>query len=285
MLNLRRAKREDKKQILDISRTIWDGDDYIPNIVDKWIKDEEGEFTVAQVDGIIKGFAKFTVLSPGEFWLEGIRVDRNSRGLGMGKEITKYFIQKAKQMNFKLLGLSTYVENYESISIIERYNFKKATSFKFFYKSGDFDINNESKFEKVTDFRDVLYILHTKEMKSRNNYLSFDWTFMKVNERLLKELVKEGYVYVLRENGVIKSTIILSDKMCKGNELSINYIDGEGYYEKGIKFALTKCKEGKYDALSFMCPDIEEIKRAANKEKMGTFGDYSTDVFVYEYKE
>lgn len=285
MINLRRATEKDKESILNISKTIWEGDDYIPLVVDEWIADDKGEFTVAEIDGKVKGFAKFTVLRPGEYWLEGMRADRKSRGLGIGKEITKYYIDKAKEKGYKSLALSTYIENYESIKIIEKFGFKKTTSFKFFYKSGEINLNlfDVKHFEKVSNVEEVKYILNSNEMNASNGYLSFDWIFMKATEELLEELINEGSVYILKEGQNIKSTIILSNKMAKGKGLSISYLGGKGYYLDGINFTLSKYLEGGYDGLSFMCPDIEEMKESAYKAGFETFGNYSTDVFVYEY--
>ncbi|WP_054870627.1 GNAT family N-acetyltransferase [Caloranaerobacter sp. TR13] len=285
MISLRKATEKDKESILGISKTIWDGDDYIPLVVDDWIADKEGEFTVAEIDGKVKGFAKFTVLRPGEYWLEGIRVDSKSRGMGIGKEITKYYIDKAKKKGYKSLALSTYIENYESIKIIEKFGFKKTTAFRFFYKSGEIDLNlsNVKHFEKATEVEEVKYILNSNEIKASNGYLSFDWTFMKATEELLEELINEGSIYVLKEGQNINSTIILSNKKAKGKGLSISYLGGKGYYLDGINFAFSKYLEGGYDWLSFMCPDIQEIKESAYKAGFETFENYQVDVFVYEY--
>ncbi|WP_052045304.1 GNAT family N-acetyltransferase [Caloranaerobacter azorensis] len=285
MINIRRATEHDKESILSISKTIWDGDDYIPLIVDEWIADRKGEFTVVEVDGEIKGFAKFTVLRPEEYWLEGIRVSSKSRGLGIGKEITKYYIDKAKKKGYKSLALSTYIENYESIKIVEKFGFKRTAAFKSFYKSGKVNLNisNIKRFDRVTRVEEVKHILNSSEIKASNGYLSFDWTFMRITEELVEELINEGSVYVLKEDQNIKSTIILSNKKAKGKGLSISYLGGEGYYLDGINFAFSKYLEGGYDWLLFMCPDIQDIKEAAYKAGFETYGDYQTDVFVYEY--
>ncbi|RKD30564.1 GNAT family N-acetyltransferase [Thermohalobacter berrensis] len=247
MLNIRRVNKEDREDIISISTTIWEGDDYIPNIVDKWIDDREGEFTVAELNGQVVGFAKLTVLKPGDIWLEGIRVDKRYRGLGIGKEMTRYFIDKAKRMKAKSISLSTYIENHESIKIIEKNGFKKSVSFKIFYGNDNYQSTKKAKkYKKVDNFDDISYILDSNQMKLRKNYIAFDWTFIKLDKKLLEELINRGDVYVLKENNEVKSTLILSNKMSKANGLSLSYIDGEDYYEDGLKFAVNKFKSKGY---------------------------------------
>ena len=46
-IELRGARSEDKPRILEISSQIWEGNDYVPFIVDDWLSDAGGEFVEA----------------------------------------------------------------------------------------------------------------------------------------------------------------------------------------------------------------------------------------------
>lgn len=283
MLVFRKARMEDKENILNISKTVWDGEDYLPNIYEKWVKDKKGEFTIAELDGDVIGCAKFTALRDNEYWLEGIRVNEKYRGLGIGKKITSYYLDKAKNTGYKSLALSTYIENYESIKIIEKFGFENTTKFKLYYHDTNEQLMNSKVYERVDNFDQVRYILSSNELSKRNGYLAFDWTFVKATEDLLKELIEDGSVYMLKNDGEIKSTIILSDKMSKSNELSVNYIDGDNYILDGFKFALQKYQEEGYKGLTFMCPGIERMKKTVLEAGLKACDDYNEDVLVYEY--
>ena len=43
MLKVRKIKPPDKARAIEITKNIWDGDDYIYRVFDKWVKDKEGE--------------------------------------------------------------------------------------------------------------------------------------------------------------------------------------------------------------------------------------------------
>lgn len=283
MVNLRKARYEDKHAIINISKHVWEGNDYLPEIFDKWVEDKNGEFTIAEIDGKVVGCAKFTVLEDKEYWLEGIRVDIKTRGQGIGKRITEYYVDKSKKMGFKNLRLSTYIENHESLKIINRYGFKKTIGFKIFSLEEKINNNNVLDYEKANNIDEIRYILDTYEMKKREENLAFDWTFIKAKESLLEELIEKGSIYIFKKDGYVKSTVIISDKHSKSNELSISYIDGKEYYEEGIKFAIKKYLEGDYRGLTFMCPDIEDMKTSACEAGLINWDDSKEDVFVFEY--
>ena len=71
-LKIRRAVESDKNRIIEISSKIWEGDDYIPYVVDEWIKSIDSEFVVAEAEGQISGFARYIRYSNDFGWLEGI---------------------------------------------------------------------------------------------------------------------------------------------------------------------------------------------------------------------
>src|SRR5512136_867221 len=76
----------DKPAVLKISSRIWEGNDYVPLFFDRWV--EEGGFWAAELRGRLVGYGKATQLSPGEWWLEGLRVDPDCRKRGIGKELS-----------------------------------------------------------------------------------------------------------------------------------------------------------------------------------------------------
>lgn len=283
MLIFRKARHEDKSAIIDISKDVWEGTDYLPDTFDKWVEEKGGEFTVAELDGRVVGCAKFSLLSPGEYWLEGIRVHRDMRGQGIAKKITEYYIDKAKSLGYEYLSLSTYIENYGSIKIIKDYRFEPTLELMGFYADENTQVEDVTDYQMVNDIVEVRHIFDTEEMKKRKKFLAFDWTFMKAKEELIKELVDRGEVYILKDGDVVKSTIILSDKLSKSNELSISYLDGKDYYKEAMKFAIKKTIEGKYQGLEFMCPKDDNMRTSAFEAGLKTWDEHGDNVFIYEY--
>lgn len=126
---IRTARLADRDRILAISSLIWEGDDFVPRVIDEWLLMRDSEVAVAELNGQVIAFARTHTLAPGYVWLEGIRTDPAQQGHGAGKALTEYFIEKAAREGAQRIGLSTYVENYASIHIVERYGFERQASF------------------------------------------------------------------------------------------------------------------------------------------------------------
>ncbi len=125
-INIREATADDLSDLAEISRTTWDGDDYLEGVSEKWI-DQQG-FFVAELCGKVIGCAKLTTL-PGKIgWLEGLRVHNDFKGKGYGRILAEEILQiargKAKAGHFKSIEFSTYVNNAESIGMAEKQGFK-----------------------------------------------------------------------------------------------------------------------------------------------------------------
>src|SRR2546425_149837 len=82
-LVIRRARRTDKRDVLAAVRTIWGGQDRIPEVFDTWVTHRSGPFFVAESAGRVVGMGKLTVVSRTEAWLEGGRVAPRWRRRGI----------------------------------------------------------------------------------------------------------------------------------------------------------------------------------------------------------
>ncbi len=284
MYDIRRATKDDKDGIIEISSQIWEGYDYVPHVVDKWIEDETGEFTVVESEGRVAGFVKTDLLREGEYWLQGIRVHPDFRGKGFGKVMTEYLIDNLKVKGYRSIELSTFVENYESLHIIEKYGFRKKADFKFFYTDEKRKIEGVRDYEPAASFDEIKGILDSKEMKAAKGYLSFDWVFVRADEELLKKLFDRKEIYVLREEGEVKSIIVLSEYMDKVDYIFLSYAGGKEHYKDAVEFAINEFSVGDHGILGFMAPDVDGLAEAAELAGMKKDSDAKLDAFVYEYK-
>jgi GNAT superfamily N-acetyltransferase len=86
----RPALPRDTADVLEFIKFIWNGHDYVKYTWADWLADPQGILAVAEYGGHAVGLAKVTLLAPGQWWLEGFRVDPNFQGLKIGSHIHKY---------------------------------------------------------------------------------------------------------------------------------------------------------------------------------------------------
>lgn len=82
-LQTRPARAEDREAVVAFCSRIWEGHDYVPRIWDEWLGDPEGVLMVATQEGVPVAVVRASFYTPGEAWLEGMRVDPDCRDRGV----------------------------------------------------------------------------------------------------------------------------------------------------------------------------------------------------------
>jgi len=123
-LTVRRARAEDKPAVVEFCSRIWEGWDYLPRVYDRWLEDPRGAFLVAELNGRPVGTDKITVLSPGEIWLEGLRVDPEARGRGVARAINSRAMEVIAGLEPRTVRFGTVADNWASRHMGEKDGFR-----------------------------------------------------------------------------------------------------------------------------------------------------------------
>ncbi|MFX1389411.1 MAG: GNAT family N-acetyltransferase [Promethearchaeota archaeon] len=127
----RELTAEDIPAIKDISKDIWEGDDYIPYVIDEWLQDKNcmnyGTFLNKEKTELI-GFGRVKLYDKDIAWLEGGRIKVSYQGQGIGKLQLGYAIDYAIKMGMKVAQYDTASDNHASISLAKYYGFKEKKS-------------------------------------------------------------------------------------------------------------------------------------------------------------
>lgn len=110
-LVIRRARPSDKRDVLAAVRTLWGGNDRIPDLFNAWVTHRTGPFFVAESTGRVVGMGKLTVVSRTEAWLEGGRVAPRWRRKGIATALIAHRIAYARDRGFRVLRFSTASDN------------------------------------------------------------------------------------------------------------------------------------------------------------------------------
>jgi GNAT superfamily N-acetyltransferase len=103
----RRARAADETAVRALSALIWGGEDYAGDSFYEWLADEQGQFTVIYEGETLVAFGKLSCLSPGEWWLEGLRVHPDHQGRGLARLLHDYALALADEMGSGTLRFST----------------------------------------------------------------------------------------------------------------------------------------------------------------------------------
>ena len=124
-LVIRRARRSDKRDVLAAVRTIWGGQDRIPDVFDKWVTHRMGPFFVAESAGRVVAMGKLTILNDDEAWLEGGRVAPRWRRRGIATTLIAHRIAVARERGVRVLRFSTASDNKPIHRVARRFGFRR----------------------------------------------------------------------------------------------------------------------------------------------------------------
>jgi len=259
---------DDENDILNISRSIWDGDDYIPFVWKKFVKDNNNFFKGIEVDKKLIGFSNMVIFNEDSAWFEGLRVLNSERGKGYGKLVSRSMMKFALESGIKNFYFSTYYQNIESIKLHEKMNFRMIKKYKYLRK----DVSDKSNCGEII-YDDFFY-----PEKIMNN----DWVF------IIPEAKDKGRFFP--NSGMIKDSfkniILFSDDFKSDDTLAINYvkISDENEFIKLLSCLKNIASSRNKGNLSVMC-ETEKETSLFKREGFEEFTDEKYDVFLYYVNE
>ncbi|TET21610.1 MAG: GNAT family N-acetyltransferase [Candidatus Stahlbacteria bacterium] len=285
MIKLREATFKDRDGILRIASATWEGWDYVPLFLEDWIK--QGGLFVAEVGGEIVGVTKTSELSPGELWLEAIRVAEEHRRKGLGREIAEEQLKLALAASPKSIRLSTADVNTASLAIIHHLGFQEYALFDYFeqreplgtFRKVELDEKEFLAGAEVTEKAWVL-VRSSEEFVASKGLLPHTWKFRNFTEELFRSLLEDGLVYVTPEVGGV---LVLMRNRYTPESREIAFLEGD---ERSLEI-LSKLAQAK---LASLPEGVRFLAFAASKRKhkilqhLGMkFHERVKKVYVFDY--
>jgi GNAT superfamily N-acetyltransferase len=131
----RPALPKDCADVLELTKQIWDGHDYLPQVWSRWLEDPLGLLGVAEYGGRVVGTVKLTLLAPGQWWLEGLRVHPEFEGRGFASHLHEYALDFWQRHGEGTLRLATASHRLKVHHLCERSGFIKKTELSSFLAS------------------------------------------------------------------------------------------------------------------------------------------------------
>jgi RimJ/RimL family protein N-acetyltransferase len=166
----RELSKEDIPAINDISKDIWEGDDYVPDIIARWLEDDNclnyGGFANNEMTEMI-GFGRVKFFPNGIAWLEGGRVKSSEQKKGIGRELMRYAIDYARDHGSQYAQYDTASENEGSIALARYFGFKRKKSMEC--------VVCQKKNLKILDERDSTFdITQINAEQARKEYKNYN---------------------------------------------------------------------------------------------------------------
>jgi len=148
---VRLARESDREDLIQISKGIWDGHDYLPQLLNRWIN--EPYFFVCEYEGKVIACLKLSLFPDHVLSFEGLRVHQKYQGQGIATMMNRHLFSFARGLQRQNPSLSyefcTYYKNVESLHLTQKLGFRTVERFYSLDKRG---VKHTARPEIVRDF-------------------------------------------------------------------------------------------------------------------------------------
>ncbi len=106
-LLIRPVRPADRERVIELTRDIWDGHDYVPRVFDDWVSEAGAAFQAIELDGVVVGLQRLRPYASGLIWYEGLRVASTHRRQGLARAMLRSAIAEAREQTFREMRLAT----------------------------------------------------------------------------------------------------------------------------------------------------------------------------------
>lgn len=106
-LTYRTVRPQDRERVLEIAAGVWDGNDYLPLVVDDWMGDPKASFQAAELDLVVVGLQRLRPIAPRIIFYEGLRVAADHRREGIARAMLRHAVSEARELGFEEMRLFT----------------------------------------------------------------------------------------------------------------------------------------------------------------------------------
>ncbi len=197
-IEIRPARAEDFPQVQAICAQVWEGEDYVPQIWNEWLRDTEGELLSLTLDGKVIGLARLTRMGAREWWMEGLRIDPAYQRRGLGTMFHRYLIERFCARGGGVARFVTGSTNTPVCKMARALGFQKTAAFVMYQAGPQAKGADEFRRLEPSDARRVWDFLRASEYFEavrRSIETTGHWTWGFLTEPRLLDLLQAERVY------------------------------------------------------------------------------------------
>ncbi len=210
---------KDTPDVLELTRWIWGGHDYIHLVWADWLKDTEGLLAVAEYGGHVVGLYKLTRLSPSEWWLEGLRVHPDYEGRGIASRLHDYLMAYWERHRGGTIRLGTSSARKPVHHLSLRSGFRKIMELSFYAaenKPGP--IGRVAPMQPGEENEALNFALHNPTPTFPNGLMDAGWQWVAPSADRIAQGITSGHAWWWNDDGGRQAIILARRDVEQGVE-------------------------------------------------------------------
>jgi len=257
---IRRARPADKQAVLRFCQNTWEWGDYISQVWDRWLNEPGGKVLVVTVDSLLVAIGHIIMLTSGEAWLEGLRVDPAYRRMGIATRLIQRLLAEARTLRANTVRFITSSVNTPVHHLATKLRFTRVAVISP-YKAGAEQVKTPLSKPEQWDLPCVLSFMQKSTMPAAMGGLySTGWRFHSLSTEQLKFRMNKGQVRIIK-NGENVSALAILEPGYSGEGLLVVYIDGQPHALSTLALGL-RAEAVKYEPQQVVVrlPDNSEVQ-------------------------
>jgi len=230
-ISFRLAALADKPRILEIAAQVWEGEDYVPDVIDDWLAPGSAVLVAACVGDTLVAFGRYAQILPGYVWLEGLRTDPAWQGRGIAKALTAHMVARARADGAQRIGLSTYLDNLASQRTVEAHGFRRTADFVYLEARADAPARGRAqpsaRVVEASPREAAAFIAGSAALALGRGFLPQGWRFHPFTRSPEMALAAMAHLLGIRRAGQLAALLCLGKSMHGPQVASIGFLEGE----------------------------------------------------------
>lgn len=226
-INIRPFQATDRGTILSFCQHTWEHEeDYIPDVLEKWIANPHGHILVADLHERAVGMTRLVQLSPAEGWWEGLRVDRNYRQQGIASLLYQAAIEKAKSLSLATLRTCVSVNNTLMHTFVQHLGFNPKCDYAVYQADAITHETSALQALSSSNLDTILATIPDLTLDDNRLFVPKGAKWQSLNQDALAQLLDKGWVWGSIEGDAIDSLFIRSQMENPDGTLWIGWLGG-----------------------------------------------------------
>jgi GNAT superfamily N-acetyltransferase len=201
----------DTPGVLALTAKIWDGHDYIPQVWDAWLADATLLTVVAEYGGCVAGLYCLAHQGPGEWWLQGLRVDPDFQGRGIASHLHDYLMAYWQRSCDGVIRLGTSTKRLPVHHLCQRSGFNKVGAFRLFSSPAAGGMHAFSRVTEADLPLAAAVARHNPLSELCHGLMDLGWEWADPTQERVADVVRQGRAYWWRKDTASQGLLLLGE--------------------------------------------------------------------------
>lgn len=227
-MKIRQYQPNDYADILEISKHIWDGNDYLPKLINEFYESPHCDPYVVEEDDKVISIVNVNKFTNKFYWLESMRTHPDYRNRGIATELNKFLLQEATKSGVEEVWLSTSQANEATAKMLLKAGFEEMALLKLWDNTDELEEQEIAKNNGIIDGKLMNIDYIPQNVSEEVNKLESSWrpaTSKDEIKKILEKRASEGqkFVFLVGEFNIFPLDSYFVDSWIQNQYIFINH--------------------------------------------------------------